>query len=681
MLVQRISALVLCSALLVACGTNNVKETGNIPIADPTNTSAANKTPRYVAQPKGKLTAQQHALQQQRTQTAVKRKQQWEQQAKQQSQQWAQEHVRKQKEAQKRYEEEKNRITRLKYHQKYKQEQIRLAQEKLKAEELRLVKLQYQRKFEAEQKRKIYERKAAEQKRLAEQKAAKQRQLAEQRGAKQRRLVEQQEAARRQQLAREQKQKNDKIRARSLARYNKAQAGKKRKKRGVAIQPPAQRSLKLAGGQQYTQQVAYNQPRTNMFRGAGRHKRLPGSVAKNLRLRGISARGMSAYVRPANGHGPAVLTAAADTPRNPASTMKLVTTYAALGALGPNYKWPTEIYITGPVRNGTLQGDIVIKGYGNPNFRESDLKNLLGSLRHRGIRNITGNLIADTSHFSIPHQKPGSFDGKSGAAYNAQPEALLYQGRGSSYRFKNLSKRVRRHARKMPRGKGARRDLNTNLFGAFWKVWVGKMGGNMQGRFRKGRVPHGAQLVYRHHSKPLRSILPTINKKSNNVMARQLMLTVGAQTFGAPGTPGKGAMAIGRFMESRGLNFPELRIENGSGLSRVSRISARNLGEMLVNAYNSPWRNDFMNSLAILGVDGTMRNRMRKSGLAGRGHFKTGTLRDVRGLAGYVQASNGQTYVVSILHNDRKARSRAKGAHDELVKWVYWGPRNNFAGR
>ncbi len=675
MLVQRISALAVCSALLAACSTHSVQKKSNVPVTGSTQVTATMDAPRYIAQPNSKLTAQQYALQQRQQDAARKRGKI----AEQQRQQWAQERARNQQAAQQRYEEEKQRITRLKYHQKYKQEQLRLAQEKLRAEQQRLIRLEYQRKYEAEQQRKAYAQKAAEAQRLAAQQASQQRQQAA--IAEQKRLARQQEAVRRQQLA--QQQKNDKIRARSLARYRENQA-----KQQAAARSAAQTPLTLAGGQGSSGQalnhntpVAYQQARSNTFRGAGWHSRLPGDVAHNLRLRGISARGMSAYVRPANGRGPAVLTAAADTPRNPASTMKLVTTYAALGALGPNYQWPTEIYITGPIVQGTLRGDVVIKGYGNPDFSESDLRHLLGSLRHRGIKNIAGNLVADNSHFNIPHQKPGSFDGKSGAAYNAQPEALLYQGRGSSYRFRNLSKRVQRHTRKMPRSKGGRSDLNTNLFGAFWKVWVGKMGGGMQGRFRKGVVPQGAQLVFSHRSKPLRHILPTINKKSNNVMARQLMLTVGAQRFGAPGTPGKGAMAIGQFMESRGLHFPELRIENGSGLSRVSRISARNLGEMLVNAYNSPWRHDFMNSLAVLGVDGTLRNRMRKSGLAGRGRFKTGTLRNVRGLAGYVQASNGQMYVVSILHNDRKARSSAKKAHDELVKWVYWGARNNFVSR
>lgn len=654
MLVQRISALAVCSALLVACGTNNVKESASIPVASPLNSADSGvTTQQFITQHQQKVTAQQYALKQE--QDAKLKQRQWEQQAAQQRQKWEQEHARRQREAQQRYEEDKKRIARLKYHQKYKQEQMRAAQEKLEAEKLRIARLQYQHKFEAEQKRKEYERKAAEQKRLANQ-----------------------EAARKQQVALAQRQKNQQIRARAQARYQQAQTRAQRVAHNRQRQQPAQAAQRRQPAQQ---QVAIRTPGAGMFRGAGRYNRLPNNVASKLRLRGVSERGMSAYVRPASGRGPAVLTAAADTPRNPASTMKLVTTYAALGALGPNYQWPTEIYITGPIVRGTLRGDVVIKGYGNPDFKQSDLTRLLSALRSRGINNIAGNLVADTSYFNIPYQHPGAFDGKSGAAYNAQPEALLYQGRGSTYKFRNLSKRVKRHTKRRPRNAGARADLNINLFGAFWKVWVGKMNGGMQGRFRRGTVPRGAQLVSRHHSKPLRHILSVINKKSNNVMARQLLLTIGAKSLGAPGTPGKGAAAVGRFMESRGLNFPELRIENGSGLSRVSRISARNLGEMLVNAYNSPWRNDYMNSLAVLGVDGTLRNRMRKSGLAGRGRFKTGTLRNVRGLAGYVQAANGQTYVLSILHNDRKARTKARKAHDELVKWVYWGPRSNFASR
>ena len=220
-------------------------------------------------------------------------------------------------------------------------------------------------------------------------------------------------------------------------------------------------------------------------------------------------------------------------------------------------------------------------------------------------------------------------------------------------------------------------DLNANLFGDFWRIWVGEMGGSMGGGLQIQPMSGGAQLVHTHLSAPLRDIIVEINKDSNNVMARQLLLAVGAKQFGAPGTTQKGAAAVGQWLESRGLHFNNLRIENGSGLSRVERISAREMGEMLVDVYNSPYRDDLMRSMAVLGVDGTVKNRLKN--LAGRGKFKTGTLRDVRALAGYLNAADGQTYVVSLLHNDANIRATAKEVHDDLVEWVYYGSRSNFA--
>ena len=158
------------------------------------------------------------------------------------------------------------------------------------------------------------------------------------------------------------------------------------------------------------------------FRGEGRLNRFPDNIANSLRLRGLAEQNMGAYIRPASGGQP-LLTAYADTPRNPASTMKLVTTYSALGVLGPDYRWPTEIYTTGNLAGDTLQGDVIIKGYGNPDFREGDFRQLLQALRARGVRNIAGNFVIDKTYFSVPNQ--GSIDGNEGAAYNALPEALL----------------------------------------------------------------------------------------------------------------------------------------------------------------------------------------------------------------------------------------------------------------
>ncbi len=407
------------------------------------------------------------------------------------------------------------------------------------------------------------------------------------------------------------------------------------------------------------------------YRGPGKLTQLPDSIATSLRLRGFAEQNMGAYVRPVSGGQP-LLTANADVPRNPASTMKLVTTYSALGVLGPDYRWPTEIYTVGNMAGDTLQGDVIIKGYGDPDFREDDFRELLQALRSRGIRNITGNFVVDKSYFTVPNQ--ASIDGAEGAAYNALPEALLYNERGSCYEIRGKSGQIQRMCPIAPRNA---QDLNANLFGDFWKIWTAQMGGQMGGGLRMGQVQGGAQLVHTHYSQPLRNIIVEINKDSNNVMARQLLLTMGAKQFGEPGTTQKGAGAVGQWLESRGLHFSSLRIENGCGLSRVERISAREMGEMLFDIYNSPYRDDMMNSMAVLGVDGTVKRRL--TNLAGRGKFKTGTLRDVRALAGYLFAANGQPYIVTILHNDANIRATAKEAHDELVEWVYYGGNNGYA--
>jgi len=136
--------------------------------------------------------------------------------------------------------------------------------------------------------------------------------------------------------------------------------------------------------------------------------------------------------------------------------------------------------------------------------------------------------------------------------------------------------------------------------------------------------------------------------------------------------------------ESAEITFPSssgakalVSIENGSGLSRTARISAAHIGDLLVDAYRSPFRNVFMKSLAVAGVDGTMRGRLKHTQVQGRGFFKTGTLRDVRSIAGYVKAANGKTYVMAVLQNDPRARKRALRAHDKLIEWVYAGGRSN----
>ena len=446
-------------------------------------------------------------------------------------------------------------------------------------------------------------------------------------------------------------------------------------------------------------------------------QRLPLDIAAKLRSTGTREDGVSAYVQDVNSPKP-LLAYRENTARVPASVMKIITGYAALGTLGPNYRWPLDVFTDGRVHNGTLQGDLIIKGYGSPEFKTTDLRKILQGIKQKGIRNINGRIVFDSSYFNIPNQY--SYDGKTQSKYNALPDALLFNERINTFQVRTVGKKVKvttttpthnlKIVNKMrksnrscnPRIKISKRAGQTiatftgrfsrrcgtrsysrvisrpaeMIYGTMQAMWKREVGGTLNTRFAMGRKSANARPLLRTYSRTLAEILPTIIKNSNNVMARQLLLTIGAKKSGF-GTPRAGANAIGQWLASRGLHFPELRIENGSGLSRTARISASHVGDLLVDAYRSPYRNIFMQSLAVAGVDGTMKGRLKHTQVRGRGFFKTGTLRDVRSIAGYVKAANGKTYVMAILHNDPRAKKRTLRAHDKLIEWVYAGGRSN----
>ena len=444
---------------------------------------------------------------------------------------------------------------------------------------------------------------------------------------------------------------------------------------------------------------------------------LPAEIQNRLKSSGMSTWGMSAYVQAIGSPRP-LISHNAQIARNPASVMKLLTSYVALGTLGPNYRWPIEITTNGSIQGGVLSGNVYIKGYGAPDFDTQALREMLGQLRRKGIHTIQGRLVFDDTFFNGPKIDPGAFDGKPYSSYNAQPDALMFNERRSQFtasrkgnrisvttstpahnmRIVNRIKRANKTCRvntSVKRGRGdavtitftgylARRCRNrgftmavadpaNTMYSAIKKIWTKELKGRFNAQFMVGATPAGVRMVHTHYSKSLAELLPTVVKDSNNVMARQLMRSIGAKRFGAPGTPKKGAEAIDDYLRKQGLNFPELRIENGSGLSRYARISTENISHLLSKAYYGPHRDVWLRSMAVAGVDGTMKGRLRTSAVRGRGFFKTGTLRDVRGIAGYVNAADGRTYVVSILHNDPRARSRGRKIHDNFIEWVFWG--------
>jgi D-alanyl-D-alanine carboxypeptidase/D-alanyl-D-alanine-endopeptidase (penicillin-binding protein 4) len=477
---------------------------------------------------------------------------------------------------------------------------------------------------------------------------------------------------------------------------------------------------------------------------------LPAPVSLALKHAAIPTSATGIYVHEIGATQPR-LAVNAGTGMNPASVMKLVTTFAGLELLGPAYTWKTELYVNGVLNGDTLQGDLIIKGYGDPKLNLENFWLLTRRLRQTGLREIAGDLVLDGSHFELPSADPAAFDGKPHRSYNVLPEALLVNYRTLALRLipqpasktvriiadpflgsldlKNgltlvtgpcsewrdaLNTDIRTTANGNARGLIALNGVYSSdcgektlylsvhetadyIFSLFKQLWE-EQGGAFRGSVRAGTVPEGITALETHQSPPLADIVRDINKFSNNTAARQLYLVlgltngpasgvVGAATDSMPNSPANGpasspdkpratleksAMAMQRWLMSRRLSFSELVIENGSGLSRNERISAGHLGALLLAAFQSPVMPEFISSLPIAAVDGTMKKRLNGGAVAGQAHMKTGLLEGVRTMGGYVLDKAGRRVVVVFFVNHPRS-GNAQPAMDALLHWVYEG--------
>jgi D-alanyl-D-alanine carboxypeptidase/D-alanyl-D-alanine-endopeptidase (penicillin-binding protein 4) len=208
-------------------------------------------------------------------------------------------------------------------------------------------------------------------------------------------------------------------------------------------------------------------------------------------------------------------------------------------------------------------------------------------------------------------------------------------------------------------------------YGTFRTMWT-QSGGAIDGAARLAPVPQDARLIFEYDSLPLAEIIRLVNKFSNNVMARTLLLTLGAEAFGPPATAERGRNAMRAWLTKRGINGNGFVLENGSGLSRTERVTARGLGEMLDVAWHSPFMPEFAASLPLSATDGTLRNRFNSPGMHGRIRLKTGRIDDVSALAGFVNAASGRTYVLVIMINHPGAHAGSGEAiQAELIRWVF----------
>jgi D-alanyl-D-alanine carboxypeptidase/D-alanyl-D-alanine-endopeptidase (penicillin-binding protein 4) len=392
--------------------------------------------------------------------------------------------------------------------------------------------------------------------------------------------------------------------------------------------------------------------------------------------------------------------------------MKLLTTYAALDLLGPSYQWRTGVYASSRPRGGRLDGDLILRGSGDPSLVIERFWMLVHRLRGLGLRQIHGNLVLDKTAYE-PHVESGSaLDGNELRPYNVAPDALLVNFKTLSLEFVPDPAASVAHIVATPTLAGVRLPASVPLAGgpcgdwherlkadfsdpwalrfagrypleceqqtwhlslldhthfvgaAFRALWEAG-GGTWSGHVREGPVPPGATELLVHESPPLAEVVRDINKFSNNVMARQVFLTLGAPEAG-PASPERSVQAVNAWLARAGLPMPDLVLENGCGLSRRERISAASLARLLRHAYAGPRMPEFVASLPVAGIDGTMKSRNAAFGSA---YVKTGMLEGVRALAGYVLANSGHRYVVVMIVNHPNAEG-ATGALDALLDWV-----------
>jgi D-alanyl-D-alanine carboxypeptidase/D-alanyl-D-alanine-endopeptidase (penicillin-binding protein 4) len=437
----------------------------------------------------------------------------------------------------------------------------------------------------------------------------------------------------------------------------------------------------------------------------------PPEVNAALKEAGIPARSVAIVVQGVDAGQP-LISHNAKQAMNPASAMKLVTTYAALELLGPAYTWRTEALSDTTPAAGRLDSNLYLRGSGDPRLALEQFWLLLRQLRARGVGEIGGDLVLDRSAFALPPHDAAEFDNEPLRPYNAGPDALLVNlkslrltlqpdpSRKSVNVFSDTPSEGLRIINRLTLGNDACGDWREKLkptvngetieltgtlpaacgektlhlspwpadvqveriFRSLWR----ELGGILRGQVREGKTPPAAQVLATQDSPALGEVVREINKYSNNVMARQLFLTLSAER---PATPDGARRRIKTWLAEKNLKLPELVLDNGSGLSRSERISAEGLSQLLLAAWQSPVMPELMSSLPLAGVDGTLKKRLGDSTTNGRAHLKTGYLDGVRAIAGYVLDSKGKRWIVVCLINDPRAKL-GKPAMDSLLRWV-----------
>ena len=449
---------------------------------------------------------------------------------------------------------------------------------------------------------------------------------------------------------------------------------------------------------------------------------LPPGVTDAMRAIGLPSDALAAVALPLR-HRDRVWRYQAQRPMQPGSSMKLLTSVVALDLLGPNHRGFTELRSAAVLQGGRLQGDLVLVGGGDVELGLPQLWALLVDLRQAGVRQIDGDLVVDRTRYHPARLDLGlpPFDEAPEFPYNVIPDALMLaegllplelratdnavvattvppidgieidsrmalvearcadwdthwqpaqvQSVGGRTRItlqgafpRNCSQRTRLQL-------VDRAELTERLFRSLWQG----LGGSWTGRARETAMPADTRLLARRNGRPWGELLRHLNKTSDNAWTRVLYLELGVPAM--PAQPGRSTReladaAVRAWFAEQGIDDTGLVLDNGSGLSRSERISPWQMAQLLKAAYFGRHASELTMSLPTAGVDGTLRNRLRTGPATGWARLKTGTLRNVVALAGYIDDGQGRPWAVAMMVNHDTLADQARPVLDALVDHI-----------
>jgi D-alanyl-D-alanine carboxypeptidase/D-alanyl-D-alanine-endopeptidase (penicillin-binding protein 4) len=394
----------------------------------------------------------------------------------------------------------------------------------------------------------------------------------------------------------------------------------------------------------------------------------------------------------------------------PASTTKLFTIATALEVLGPHYRFETKVYSTAKISPaGVLQGNLYIKGSGDPRLRSEEMWRIARDLYNMGLRRIKGRVVFDDSVFDRKRWIPGLKDHLhqryrpylapvGGFAVNYSCLAIaLRPGRKAGQPARVTLDPPTRYVRKIInrtttvekgwrmrikfklRKRGGRdiliirgrvprraqprtywrRISNPGWYAAFvFAHFLRKQRIRVSRWPRRGKVPTSARTLYTHRSPYLSALLQFAGKYSSNFSTEMVLKTLGAQQVSEPGTWSKGLSVVQKWMKKRNILKGRFRMINGSGLGRRNRFTPLQMVRLLqVMNRNFATRSDFFVAQPTAGRDGTLQRRFKGTDVAGRMRAKTGTIDGVSTLAGYVKTKGGQMLLFFMGMNGSKRKT------------------------